>query len=454
MTPSRESRPLPFGRDVALLLTLFLVVAAIRITAPSDIATGDQPLQAENVRTIVERGDWIVQYHADGTAASKPPLYNWLAAIPILLAGGENEFLLKLPSLLAGLGTLLLTWSMTQSLAGRRAALVAGVLLVCSTMVSKQMYFARTDMLLTFFVAAQIWAALESRALLCWTAAALAVLTKGPVGLLIPVATLTTWWWWEGSLRERARAIHLLPGIAASLVPFAAWFAAALYVDFPAVWEEMVVRETIDRFGSGSKTMEHRHVAYYIPQFLARMAPASLLAVAALASMRWRRGESAPPNLPAWWLIAPFVLLSIIPSKRFDRLFPLFPAVCILAGWAVDRWLARERTRGVGPTLGAIALVAIAGGAALASGLFAHPLRLDASSIPAATAAGLLLAAAGIALLIAVMRRNSPGVIGAIAATMLIVIGFYQHRFSEPARGLDRPDAVREDGRLPPPPRP
>ena len=95
---------------IAVILTAFLIIAAIRITGPTDMYQGDQPKQADYVVDIVVRGNWLLQHHEGDVIASKPPLYNWLAAPLMFRSGKANDFLLKLPSLVAGLLTLLLIW--------------------------------------------------------------------------------------------------------------------------------------------------------------------------------------------------------------------------------------------------------------------------------------------------------------------------------------------------------
>ena len=315
--------------DAALLALVFLAVLLIRITAPSDLATGDQPLQAAYVRDVVQHGNWIVQHLDDGTPAAKPPLFNWLAAIAIEVFG-DSEVALKLPSILAAIATLWLTYSIARTLAGERAAFVAGLLLVASPMFSKHMYFARTDMLLTMLIVAQMFAAVRTKPLLFWTAAALALLTKGPVGVLIPMLACSAWWWRERTFRERWNAMRWQIGLPLSIAAFCAWFGAAIATGGRQVFDQLVISETLDRFRShSSKSKENRHILYYIPHFLARMAPVSLFAT----YEAWRRKS----GIAMWWLTSGFVFLSLIPSKRADRLFPLLPAACILAAYVIDR---------------------------------------------------------------------------------------------------------------------
>jgi 4-amino-4-deoxy-L-arabinose transferase-like glycosyltransferase len=393
--------------SILWLMVVYAIVAGIRIAAPSDLGTGDQPLQLAYITDITINGHWAMQFLEDGTPAAKPPLYNWLAAVPVAIAGeNPRDIDFKFPSLAAGLAALILTWSIARTLAGERAALVAGLLFTASTMFSKHVYFARTDMLLTALVVLQAYAALQTRPLLYWTAAALALLTKGPIGLLIPALSCSVYWWARGEFRERWKQMRWAIGLPASLAVFAAWFAAAIASGGAAVFDQLVFAETLDRFSAhSSKSKENRHILYYIPHFLARMAPASLFS--ALALPRVRR-SAHPLAFAGYWLMVTFVFVSLIPSKRADRLFPLFPAACILAGWVIDRFDSDERVRGTAAVLAFATIVFCAAGIALPPG-------------PA-----IAVFAAGIALAFATRRRDPLFIAGCLTIAMLLIIAAYQ----------------------------
>ena len=393
-------------RDLAIIAVTFAAVLAIRVTAASDLATGDQPLQAAYVRDIVEHGNWIAQHLHDGTPAAKPPLYNWLAAAAIGAAGRSNEFLLKLPSIIAAFIALLLTWSIARTTTGDRAAWIAAMLFCASPMFSKHVYFARTDMLLTMLIVLQMFAAERTRPVLFWTAAALALLTKGPVGVLIPILACSAWWWSDGELSERWNAMRWKLGLPLSLAAFGAWFVAAVATGGRPVFDQLVISETLDRFAAhSSKSKENRHILYYIPHFLARMAPVSLFAVSAIVQ-RVR-------GIAFWWLATGFVFLSLIPSKRADRLFPLLPAACIVAGWVIDRWLRGTTTL--------IAVLAVA----FASAAVTLPFVAPATTLAVVCATAMFICALAIAF--GAWRRAPRISAGAIAAAMLVAIFIYQH---------------------------
>lgn len=409
-------------RDLAILLVAFALVAAVRIAAPSDLATGDQPYQVDYIRDIVHNDAWIAQHLADGTAATKPPLYNWLAAIAVHAAGSESDFVLKVPSLLAGLLTLVIVWDLARRIGGLETAFYSGLFLICSTMFSKQIYFARTDMLLTFFVVVQVWAALRHEEsarradlIIYWTAAALSMLTKGPIGVVVPLAGLSVWWWRRGVLGARWRTMHVPLGLVISLAVFGAWFLAAISHE-PDVFDQLVYAETIDRFKStSSKSKENRHVFYYIPHFLGRMAPASVFAVIASVQLLRKREDRELMGAALWWLLATLLMLSLVPSKRADRLFPLFPATAVLAGWAAAHSSsARTALRWTG------VLLLVVGIAAAVSPSY----RGDSSAVVAIS--GLIIAAGATGVIWMSLRRSIRASVVTLSATVLIAITVYQ----------------------------
>lgn len=413
-------------------------MAAIRLTAPTDLATGDQPLQAAYILDVARNGAWLVQHSADGVPASKPPLYNWLAAIGVIASGSSHELILKLPSLVAGLVTLGLTWNLGRKIAGVRAAVIAGALLCTSPLFVKHIYFARTDMLLTMLVAAQIASALSQRTVVYWSCAALALLTKGPVGMVLPIAALSALWWWNGELRERWRAMRFWQGLALSMVPFALWFTLAVSSE-PRLFDQLVYAETLDRFSSeSSKSKEHRHFLYYVPHFLGRMAPVSFFFIGSLFVMRRaKRAEAIAPAIA--WVFAVLLVLSLVPSKRADRLFPLLPAACIAAGWALDRDLATPRSA----TRRAFAFSAIAIGCAGVAipVIFARGDKLSLTNETLALIAAAAFVGCSAVMLYALRRFKLDAAVAALIAALLIGTALYQYASVErltPMRGNSR----------------
>src|SRR5205823_11902647 len=105
----------------------------------------------------------------------------------------------------------------------------------------------------------------------------------------------------------------------------------------PGFYHEVVVREFIGRFG---ETIHRpQPLLFYLPHLLHKFAPWSVLMIAIalvdLRSRNWRFRslfrEMSPETF--WllcWSIGGLIVMSLIPSKRVDRIFPVIPPFCLL----------------------------------------------------------------------------------------------------------------------------
>ena len=98
-------------RPYILMAVFFLIWASIfllRYAAPSDLLDKDQERPAAYMADAALNGNWIVQVDDHGRVCSKPPVYTWVGAALILVAGQVNEFALYFPSALGVLGCCIL----------------------------------------------------------------------------------------------------------------------------------------------------------------------------------------------------------------------------------------------------------------------------------------------------------------------------------------------------------
>jgi len=326
---------------IALMAVAVALVVVVRATGPSDLNQVDQPLQAAYVADILANGHYIVQFDQQGRVATKPPLYNWLAASLIRVRGKPSEFILKFPSVLAALGTLIVTFLLAGLWLGPWTALAAALILASGHHFFKMAYLARTDMLLCFWIILSLYAFERSRAdggpsiwnLLFWIIQAMATLTKGPPGPALVHVYVLGRLALERDLRGYLR-LGAWWGIPLWTALSLAWFLPALQQGGEPFVERVLKGEILFRlWGTGPRAGELQPFYAFFPWFVARFLPWSLLATIALL----RRGKSCPLRTqsplmpPALWLGSMMILLSLIPSKRADWLMPVYPAGAILA---------------------------------------------------------------------------------------------------------------------------
>lgn len=383
---------------LALSCLLFLVRLGNRQFMPPD-----EPRFALIAQEMLRNHEFIVP-HLDGEAYSnKPPLYLWLVALFSFPIGRVTEWSARLPSALAATGSVVLTFFMGRRLFGERAGLLGALILMTSGHFMVRGRWASTDMTLSFFCMVSLfllYLAIHPRsgpsidpAAGRWffAAAAFATLTKGPVGLVLPIGILLL------ALAVDRRWVDLrrfpwFSGTAIYLLLVVPWY---LLYGLQAGGEKLgivVLTENVIRYFHAWNNVQPFY--YYLLRFPLSFLPWSLFLPAAAVALvrRWRSGKKSSLTFLVIWFAVVFLFFSISSGKRTVYLLPLFPAAAMLVGWFLDRGVE---------SLGG-ARSAWARGSALALALF---LFLTAATIPVVALkqfGSVLIPAAGIGLVFAI----------------------------------------------------
>ncbi len=202
-----------------------------------------------------------------------------------------------------------------------------------------------------------------------WIAMGLGVLTKGPVALLVPLAAVLPWALW----RRRARRLveRGAPLVLAVLIVPWVWVVSRADPDF---LHYALVTETWSRLTS-NELKRDAPFWYYLPVVLLGALPWSVvpLAGARRVAAALRARESRIRFLASWFVV-PFVLFSIMHSKRIHYILPLVPALVLLSIWL---WVETPKGARLPGVRVAAILWALLGGAVLALGLGAAPKLLS-----------------------------------------------------------------------------
>ena len=116
----------------------------------NDIWTPNESFYAEAVREMFESGNFAEIFYNYEPRYNKPPLTYWSMAISAGIFG-LNEFSLRLPILLMGLGSIWLTYLLGKLLYGEKGGLYAMVMMAFSLQLLAVKQYASPEMPLTFF---------------------------------------------------------------------------------------------------------------------------------------------------------------------------------------------------------------------------------------------------------------------------------------------------------------
>ena len=382
MTAERKHQLRFAGLLAAAALLLLPGLGSVDLWAP------DEPRYAqvaEELRSMEHGLPGLALLHLGGEAyTQKPPLYYWLAAGFGAASGGRvSELVARLPSALAGIAAVLVTAKLGQMLFGRLAVgLWSGALLLCAYRFAHTARRAQLDVLLLLFELLALLAfwrleqgrgSRRSNLVLLHGATALALLTKGPVGLL-PIAVMAAFLAWERRLGELRQLLPIW-GLLLSLGPVLLWIGAAVALSPPGFFDEAVMTNLFGRFFSG--TAHARPFYYYAIQLPIDFLPwTALWPLATLVALRSsdRPEETQPRRFLLAWVGVMLVFFSLSAGKRGLYLLPAFPALALLCGSALDRALETPDSAlapWVGRALGvpAVALVVLGGALAAQGGL-------------------------------------------------------------------------------------
>ena len=351
---------------VAVILLLFLIG-----NLPWQLDDYDQAKQAFTSFQMVKEYHWFYQQTPHEHVATKPPLVGWLSAGLFGLTKSW-ELSWRLPSLLAAIALAIFLFRAASSAYGPIAGLMAVGAFGLNLLSPRLATLVRTDMplaLVIFLIGLLIWKKIREGTewrlrdqIYVFALLTIAMLIKGPIvyAFLLPGIVLFQCF----AFKERRSATGRIrrgelgqPSVSdltagkpsfhvtawpgwwpwvASLAVFLLWVTGGILFQ-PGFFDEVVMREFVGRFG---ETIHRPQPLYfYLPHLLHKFAPWSVLiigvAVVDLHSRKWRMRSAFREMSPEifWllcWSVGGLILMSLIPSKRVDRIFPIIPPLCLL----------------------------------------------------------------------------------------------------------------------------
>ncbi|PYJ13845.1 MAG: hypothetical protein DME93_02000 [Verrucomicrobia bacterium] len=329
----------------AVTMLLFLIA-----NLPWQLDDYDQAKQAFTSFEMIKEGHWFYQRTPHEHVATKPPLVGWVSAGVFVLTKSW-DVAWRLPSFLAAIGIMMLLFRAATSVYGSTGDLIALGAFGLNLLSPRLATLVRTDMplaLVIFLIGLLIWQKIQREEawkpqdrVYIFALLTVAMLIKGPIvyAFLLPGIGMFECW------RHKSQAFSAWSGWwpwVASFGIFLLWVIGGILF-MPGFFDEVVVREFAARF---AETIHRPQPLYfYLPHLLHKFAPWSALMIAVailgLASRRWKiraafREMSAETFWLLCWTLGGLLVMSLIPSKRVDRIFPIIPPLCLLLAAQVN----------------------------------------------------------------------------------------------------------------------
>ena len=300
----------------------------------------DEPVYGQVAREMAAGAGWITPHYGGRPWFDKPPLFYWLTGSSASLLG-PTELACRLPSAVLAVALVLLVYALASHDFGKRAGILAAV--VMATCI-QQIVLARaavTDMTLAVCLTAALYAYrrhldTEGRARLGWAAlcgamAGLGMLAKGPVAAVLLSAAFFVHLWWTGRLR-RLVSLEALAGVVTFLILGVPWYVGMYVLHRDAFVQGFLMMNNITRFlepEHASQTGGWYSYFLNLPVLLAFFFPWSVFLPQAVSRV-WRANDGA--RLAAVWFAVVFVFFSISKTQLPTYIFPLYPAAAVFVG--------------------------------------------------------------------------------------------------------------------------
>jgi 4-amino-4-deoxy-L-arabinose transferase-like glycosyltransferase len=342
----------------------------------AEVCGTNEAVEGVFVQQMVEHGALLFPLANGREPMYKPPLFHWsVTAIDRLAAIRKvTAFNLRLASVLYATAGVILTMAFATSLLGCRGGFLAGLVLIGSYQYVSQARFGRVDMTLTFFETLALFSFLwwllprikpaapgaqaigrgNSLRYLCALALGLAVLSKGPVGALVPLLSIFIFLAGQRRL-GLSTSFFTLGNSSLALALGSSWYVGGLWAGNYGLLNRQIGSENFGRFFGALGAMP---VGYYLKPIFLNSAPLSLLVpFAVLAAFIARRTKaeswdadraeqaSAAARLLAIFWVVTVAFFTIAAYKRRAYLLPLWPSSAVLLAWWLETLPARRSGR-------------------------------------------------------------------------------------------------------------
>ena len=346
LTAPIASVPSHLSRPLLILFALLALFISIDGLGDRKLANPDEGRYSEIAREMAQSGDFITPRLNGLKYFEKPPLQYWATANAFRFFG-ENEFTARLYTALCGFGCVLLVAYTGRRLYDDETGVLAALVLLSAPYFAPLSEIVSLDMGLTFWMTLTMSSFLISQATvnesshrrwlgMAWAGMALAMLSKGLIGIVFPAAAVFLYCLVQRNFRLITQ-LDWPRGLFIFFVITTPWFVL-VSIENPEFLRFFFIHEHFERF----TTNTHRRVAawwYFLPILFAGFLPWAVALIPAMLS-GWRApglllGQNrifAPQKFIL--LFSGFILLffSYSGSKLPAYILPLFPVLALVVG--------------------------------------------------------------------------------------------------------------------------
>lgn len=292
----------------------------------------DEGAFTEATREMLDSGVYSATYLDGEPRYDKPIFFYWLQAASIKLLG-FNEWAFRMPSALMACLWALALLSFAREFIGRQRGLIAALFLVNSLWVALIARSAIADATLNVFLSLalfDIWRYFQGgknkHAMRVYLWMGLATLTKGPVGVVVPLLVSLFYLVSSRADKKHYRAYYYWPGWILYIATVTPWLIAVYLEQGLGFFQGFIIEHNLQRF-SATRESHGGSLFYYVATLPLILLPLSGLLVALLRNSKKLWQDPLNRFLLLWFTVY-FVIFSFsktqLPHYILNGCVPLF----------------------------------------------------------------------------------------------------------------------------------
>jgi len=339
-----------------ILLLVFLSFAFfIAGNSIINLTNPDEVFYAQTAKEMMQQRTWMVPYLFDQPQFEKPILAYWLLKIGFLMFGISNFGARFFPAVFGLVGVIAVYVLALRVYNDSKKAFICSLILVSSAFYLCFARFVFTDTIFSVFILLSLASFFlgyvdtkrkASGIIFSFIFSGLAVLTKGPLGFIIPFSIILLFLGFRKELKFILNKYAMWGFVLFILVSFP-WYIFMIKKFGPNFTHEFFYNDHIRRL------FEAEHLGYdrwyfYPASIIWGMFPWSIWVAAALVHLFKRTVAKKPEpfyQFLASWLLVVFIIFQIAHSKLVSYILPLFPALALIAGDFIYSMISANRTR-------------------------------------------------------------------------------------------------------------
>lgn len=320
-----------------LILTCLIGAFFLIFLGNRPLNVPDEGRYAEIPREMVVSGDYVTPHLNGIKYFEKPPLFYWMQA-GAMKAWGLSEWIVRLPNMLLGLFGCLMIYGGARLLYDRQTGLCASIMLATSLLYYAMSHLLTLDMIVTVCLTGSLLSfivGLQHRKFFLgiYFFSALAVLSKGLIGILLPGFVIFVWILLFNQWRL-LKDIYLPSGLCIFLVIAAPWHIL-VQMRNPEFFHFYFIEQHFERYLTMSAG-RYQPVWFFLPIVLLGLFPWIIFLWRALVSVFPRSWQACKAHKKEVFLLLwaglIFVFFSLSKSKLIPYILPVFPALAIIVG--------------------------------------------------------------------------------------------------------------------------